>query len=227
MAEYELSVEDSGIGMTKEFADQIFEAFTRERTSTVSGIQGTGLGMAISKSIIDAMGGSIEVESEPGRGTKMIVNVRFPLSNETDETESADSTGGAAEVKGARLLLVEDMEINRQIAHMLLENEGYKIDMAENGKEAVEMLEKASAGAYDAVLMDVQMPVMDGYEATEVIRNMEDPIISRIPVIAVTANAFEEDIQKALEAGMDAHVAKPIDAKQITEVLQALIGNEK
>ena len=224
-ADFEISVEDTGIGMTKEFADQIFEAFSRERTSTVSGIQGTGLGMAISKSIVDAMGGTIEVDSEQGRGTKMIVKLRLPISKErkaaeaVTETES-DSTFG----KDSRLLLVEDMEINRQIAQLLLENEGYAVDMAENGKEAVDMIAEAPEDRYYAILMDVQMPVMDGYEATETIRKMDGPV-DRIPIIALTANAFEEDIRKAIDAGMDGHIAKPIDSKKIKEVLDGIGRN--
>lgn len=223
--DYEIRVEDTGIGMTKEFAEQIFEAFSRERTSTVSGIQGTGLGMAISKSIVDAMGGRIMVDSEPGRGTKMIVDLRLPISKERTAQSGADSSGlndasgDKGRPEGRRLLLVEDMEINRQIAQLLLENEGFAVDMAANGREAVDILEKADADLYDAVLMDVQMPVMNGYEATKAIRRLDGPV-RRIPIIAVTANAFEEDMKKAYEAGMNGHVSKPIDVEKIKEVLE-------
>ena len=223
---YELRVKDSGIGMTPEFAAKVFEAFERERTSTVSGIQGTGLGMAITKSIIDLMGGTIDVITAPGRGTEFVIKVKFELqSGDSTEAESGEREEQLImpDFSTMRLLLVEDNEINREIAMTILKEVGFTLETAVNGKEAVEKVSSAAAGHFDAVLMDIQMPVMNGYEATRAIRALGDPQLSGIPIIAMTANAFSEDIKAAEEAGMNAHIAKPIDADALMKTLAQVL----
>jgi len=224
-AEYEFIVKDNGIGMDEEFAATVFEAFTRENNSTVSGIQGTGLGMSIAKSIVDMMGGTISCHSVKGEGTEFIV--RLPLEFDAMAQTSFAVVQEATEelsLKDKRVLLVEDNELNMEIAMVILEEAGLKVEWAEDGKVACELLEKAKAGYFDAVLMDIQMPNMNGYEATRRIRAFEDEALARIPIIAMTANAFEEDKREAKEAGMDGHIAKPIELellfKELTRVLQ-------
>jgi len=224
-ADYELRVKDSGIGMTPEFAAKVFEAFERERTSTVSKIQGTGLGMAITKSIVDLMGGDIRVETELGAGTEFIINVTFKLAEDMQE-EVAEENRQAAQVvdfTDKKLLLVDDIEVNREIAKMLLENEGFIVDTASDGSEAVEKVAAAKAGDYDAILMDIQMPIMNGYEAAKRIRQLPDPKLAKIPIVAMTANAFSEDVKNALDAGMNAHIAKPIDVPKMMETLAKIL----
>ena len=229
VAEYELRVKDSGIGMTPEFAAKVFEAFEREKNSTVSGIQGTGLGMAITKSIVDMMGGNIEVITAPNQGTEFVINVKFTLSDNVPEKIAAQDNSTADEInfEGMRLLLVDDIEVNREIATMILEMSGFIVDTAENGKEAVDKIAASKAGDYAVVLMDIQMPIMDGYAAARAIRELEDKDLAKIPIIAMTANAFSEDVQTAKDAGMDAHIAKPIDVNQMIETLtQCVIRND-
>ena len=223
-ADYELRVKDSGIGMGPEFAERVFDAFERERTSTVSGIQGTGLGMAITKRIVDMMGGSIRVETAPGAGTEFIVNLRLELAEPTGavrvNSQSASPTPTeSVDFSGKRILLVEDNEINRDIARIILESMGFALDEATNGQEALDLLAQSEAGRYDAVITDIQMPVMDGYETTRAIRALPDAALARIPVIAMSANAFQEDVQAAHEAGVDAYVPKPVDVEHLTATL--------
>ncbi|MBR1741895.1 MAG: amino acid permease, partial [Lachnospiraceae bacterium] len=229
---YELRVSDSGIGMTKEFAAKVFEAFERERTSTVSGIQGTGLGMAITKSIIDLMGGTIEVNTAPGSGTEFVIRVRFKLQEgkapvSEDMLEESDEENTVLDYKSMRLLVVEDTEINWEIAKEVLEEIGFSVEIAENGKEAVEKFSSVPADYFDAILMDIQMPVMDGYEATRTIRRAEEERGGRIPIIATTANAFSEDVKKAMDAGADAHVAKPLDFDELLETMNQILSGRK
>lgn len=291
---FAFQVRDNGIGMSPEFAEKLFDAFERERTSTVSGAQGTGLGMTITKRIVELMGGDIHVDTEPGRGTEFIVRLRLPLIEETadsggDEktagltkntvpteaakdsgatgpkeaaglTEEAESTGtadsreaafaaestfalAAAEAAGTALaaenrtvfageytveqsvfdgrmvLVVEDIEMNRDIAVSLLEEEGISTDEAENGKIAVDMVASAPAGTYDAILMDLQMPVMNGFEAARAIRALDDPDKANIPILAVTANTSEEDIRNTIAAGMNGHFAKPLEIEKLLAAL--------
>ena len=225
-SEYIIRVRDNGIGMTEEFAAKVFDSFERERTSTVSSLEGTGLGMAITRSIAEMMGGSISVETEKDRGTEF--TVRLPLKGAEFEPAPAEegrmienNDCGCAE--RLRILLVEDVEVNREIAAMILRNMGFCIETACNGAEAVEMVMNSKPGYYAAVLMDVQMPVMNGYEATGMIRALEDPDLASIPVIAVTANAFAEDVQEAADAGMDGHIAKPLDQDNIRKVLRPIV----
>ena len=227
-AEYELSVKDSGIGMTEDFAAKVFEAFERERTSTVSGIQGTGLGMAISKSIVELMNGSVRVDTAPGKGTCFIVRLPLEVTGELCEEDDSDSAALSEDIRfdGKRVLLVEDIEMNREIAYYILEDMGFEVDTAENGREAYAKVSASTAGYYDVVLMDIQMPVMDGYEATRHIRELDDKKLGNVPIIAMTANAFAEDIKKATDAGMNAHVAKPIDVATLKEALQRILSEE-
>ena len=243
-AEYELHVKDSGIGMTKEFAKKIFEPFEREKTSTISGIQGTGLGMAITKSIIDLMHGNISVITKKNFGTEFIVNISFAIESEPpqiddfepvstiDSTkimfESAEKISEPVEVVAEvpaqrKLLLADDIEVNREIAVMILEEFGFAVEVAVNGKEAVEKIAASREGEFDAILMDVQMPEMDGYEATKAIRNLENKKLANIPIIAMTANAFNEDIEKAKSVGMNAHIPKPLDVPTMMETLKKVV----
>ena len=224
-SDYELRVKDSGIGMTPEFAAKVFEAFERERTSTVSKIQGTGLGMAITKSIVDLMGGDIKVITAPGEGTEFVINITFELAEDMEEELDAENKNAAQVVDftDKKLLLVDDIEVNREIAKMLLESEGFIVDTASDGSEAVEKVAAAKAGDYDCVLMDIQMPIMNGYEAARKIRALENAELSKVPIIAMTANAFSEDVKAALDAGMNAHIAKPIDVEKMMETLAKIL----
>ena len=233
-ASYEIRVQDTGIGMSKEFAEKMFNAFERERTSTVSGVEGTGLGMSITKSIVDLMGGTIEVLTAPGSGTQIIIRLKFKLAEEKDVPEAGKASGEAAghepavDFSAKRLLLVEDNMINLEIAEMILEQAGITVETAENGQVAVEKVSASQPGYYDAILMDIQMPVMDGYEATRAIRSLEDRALADIPILAMTANAFREDEQAAAEAGMQAHIAKPIDVGVMMKTLaDVLLEAEK
>ena len=225
---YEIRVSDSGIGMSPEFAAKVFEAFEREKTSTVSGIQGTGLGMAITKSIIDLMGGDISVNTVKGKGTEFVIDIQFKLldmdADVEDNDDEAEKEQDKAGFEKMRLLLVEDMEVNREIAVMLLSGIGFEIDTVNNGKEAVDKVSASKPGYYDAVLMDIQMPVMNGYEATRAIRSLNDEALCSIPIIAMTANAFLEDVKNAKDAGMNAHIAKPIDVNKMVNVLHEVLG---
>lgn len=227
-ADYTISVKDNGIGMSEEFKDKVFEAFEREKDVAVSTIQGTGLGMSIVKNIVDLMGGSISVRSEKNKGSEFTVRLSLDRQSKEDirkacEAIETKSRAEAVDFNGMRLLLVDDMPVNRQIAVKLLERQGFEVETAENGKEAVDRIKLAEPGYYKAVIMDVQMPVMNGYDACRIIRNMDDEERRKIPVIAMTANAFAEDVRKAKEAGMNAHIAKPIDVKNMTDVLTEVL----
>ena len=235
---YELRVKDSGIGMSPEFAAKVFEEFEREKTSTVSGIQGTGLGMAITKNIIDLMGGDIKVETVQGKGTEFIIRLEFELHPEDEIIEEVAQEITEQEQKSddkpKKLLLVEDIEVNREIATMILMQAGFEVDTATNGQEAVDKVSKASKlikkvaaskpGEYDLILMDIQMPIMNGYEATKEIRKLNNPQLASIPIIAMTANAFSEDIQNAKAAGMNDHIAKPLDVPKMMKILSKFLS---
>ncbi|MBR1645863.1 MAG: amino acid permease [Selenomonadaceae bacterium] len=220
---YELRVKDSGMGMTPEFAKKVFAAYERDRT--VSNIQGTGLGMSITKSIVELMGGTIDVETELGKGTEFIVRVNFPIVDEPDEVpdENISDTQREIDFSKVKLLLVEDNEVNREIATLILTEFGFQLDTAENGKVAYEKVAMSKPGDFDVVLMDVQMPVMNGYEATAKIRQLSNQKLANIPIIAMTANAFTEDIQAAKDAGMDGHIAKPLDIPKMIETLTEVL----
>ena len=221
---YELRVKDTGIGMAPEFAKRVFEAYSRDRS--VNTIQGTGLGMAITKSIVELMGGTIEVVSEKGKGTEFIVRIDFPLVKDIPEEKTeqdGESVKPALDFSKMKLLLVEDNMVNREIASLILTEFGFSLDTAENGKEALEKVAASKVGEYQAVLMDIQMPVMNGYEATRAIRQLDNPDLAAIPIIAMTANAFNEDIQAAKDAGMNSHIAKPIEIPKMIETLTEVL----
>ncbi|MBU5482017.1 ATP-binding protein [Blautia sp. MSJ-19] len=214
-ADYEFHIRDTGIGMSKEFQKHIFEAFSREETATVSRIQGTGLGMSITKNLIDLMNGSVTVDSEEGKGTEFTVFLRFAVCDTIIQT----SPDPAPDFTGKKILLVEDNELNREIAESILADNGFTVDTAFNGIEAVSQIQSTAGDTYDLILMDIQMPGMNGYEATRQIRSMKDPVRSSIPIIAMTANAFAEDRQAALDAGMNEHIAKPVDVQKLLKIL--------
>ncbi len=226
---YEIHIQDNGIGMSKEFAEKMFRAFERERSSTVSGVEGTGLGLSITKKIIDLMGGTIEVLTAPGNGTTMIIRLKLRLAREEDLPEQPKPTEEEEPVdfSGKRLLLVEDNAINMEIANMILTSMGFIVETAENGKVAVEMVAASVPGYYDAVLMDIQMPVMDGYTATKEIRTLENKALAEIPIVAMTANAFAEDVRACLDAGMQGHIAKPIDVNVMISTLTELFNAQR
>ncbi len=225
---YEFRVKDNGIGMSEEFQKHLFEPFERERSTTVSGIQGTGLGMAITKNLVEMMGGTISVISEKDVGTEFIVQIPMKKVSvrQSEAAAGAKETGSVPaemSVEGLRILLVEDNDLNREIAGEILGEAGLIVEEAEDGSIAVDKLLAKGPGYYKLVLMDIQMPVMDGYTATHTIRSFENRELANIPIIAITANAFEEDKRKALEVGMNAHVVKPINAKQLLEVMEDIL----
>ncbi len=215
---YTLFVHDTGIGMSREFMQRAFEQFERERTSTESGVIGSGLGLAIIKKLCDLMGGECIIDSELGKGTKITVSI--PMKVNHNVTEEPEDEMSYENFDGKRVLLVEDNEFNREIARYMLEHAKFVVEEAENGSECVNKLIQAEPGYYDVVLMDIQMPVMDGYTATKEIRNIENPKISQIPIIAMTANAFEEDRQKCLKEGMNGHIGKPLDVDKLMNELK-------
>ena len=222
-ATYQGVIKDTGIGMSEEFCQRVFEPFEREKTSTVNGIQGTGLGLAITKSLVEQMGGSIICRSKTGEGTEFIFTVTLRIGKEEDLPKKTERTVSRTEFTGKRILLVEDNELNREIAHDILEEYGFIIETAEDGDIAVDIIRNAPLGYYDLILMDIQMPNMDGYQATREIRSLDDRDLANIPIVAMTANAFEEDVQNALEAGMNAHIAKPLDIPLLLATLQQIL----
>ena len=221
---YKIVVEDTGIGMSEDYLPHIFEEFSREHTSTESKVVGTGLGLPIVKALIDLMGGTIEIESEVGKGTKTTVMIPFEIATQEQilEEQQKEKEFVPEEIKGKRILVAEDNELNAEIALTVLKEKGLLVERAANGKECVEMLKEKPADYYDMILMDIQMPEMDGYQATEMIRNLGDSRAA-VPIVAMTANAFEEDRQKALDAGMNAHVSKPVDMNVLFRVMAKFI----
>ena len=224
-ANYEIRVKDTGIGMSPEFAAKIFEPFERERTSTVSKIQGTGLGMAITKNIVEMMGGTIEVKTEKEKGTEFILVLPMRIGAAKPQQPESDSLLPAAseDFRGKHILLVEDNELNREIAVEILSEYGFVVDTAENGAIGVEKIATAAPATYDLVLMDVQMPVMNGYEATRQIRALGDPLRANTLILAMTANAFDEDRRNALAAGMNGFLSKPIIIEELVHTLQKML----
>lgn len=227
-AVYSFCIKDNGIGMSKEFQEHVFDSFARERTVTESGITGTGLGMAITKNIVDLMGGTIHLTSKQGEGSEFIVTLECELANKT--VQDKQSSCPKAEKKhldysGKKVLLVEDNELNREIATEILKSLGLKVDWAADGMEAVEIMSSEAGNQYDMIFMDIQMPKMDGYTATREIRTLKDMKKANVPIIAMTANAFDEDRKKAIKAGMNGHIAKPIDVDVILQNLDRIFGN--
>lgn len=224
----EISIADNGIGMSEEFQAHIFESFSREHSSTISGIEGTGLGMGIVKNLVDLMHGTIEIQSSPGKGSTFTICIPCRTARKEEaEPRKSSSDRPQKTLAGKRILLAEDNDLNAEIAIELLSEEGLLVDRVSNGVACVEKLEKAAPDFYDLILMDIQMPVMNGYDATRKIRQLEDPFRSSIPIIAMTANAFAEDRQKALFVGMNDHVAKPVDMNVLIPVLEKHIRTKK
>ena len=226
-ANYKVVVEDNGIGMSQDYLPHIFEEFSREHTSTETRVAGTGLGLPIVKSLVDRMGGTIEVESEEGKGTRFIMKFSFPVSleNQVREKEKQNIPDITEKLEGKRMLLAEDNELNAEIAETVLEETGIKVKHVEDGIQCIEELKKMPEKYYDVILMDVQMPNMDGYTATQRIRDLDDSR-AEIPIIAMTANAYDEDRRKAQEAGMDGFLAKPLDVDEMMRLLAQIIKTE-
>ena len=213
---YEWTITDTGIGMSKEYKEHIFEPFSQERQYIGSAHHGIGLGMSIVKGLIEKMGGSIEVESEEGVGSTFIIKIPFKIASTPDKVNKQTSE---LKIDGLNLLLVEDNELNAEIAETLLSDEGAAVTVAKDGSQAVNIFKEKPEGSFDAILMDIMMPVMDGLTATKKIRTLDHPDAKKIPIIAMTANAFKEDKEKCLAAGMNAHLAKPIEIENVKKVL--------
>lgn len=222
-ARIQTTVKDTGIGMSEEFLEHIFEDFTRAQTSTESGQFGTGLGMAIVKKIVDLMGGTIDVQSKQGVGTTFTVTLEHKIAEIAAENREVVKSTEDYSFRGKRILLVEDNDLNAEIAQTILAGTGMTVDRACDGIQCVDVLKGSEPGYYDMVLMDIQMPNMDGYEATRIIRQFEDKRLSEIPIIAMTANAFAEDRKQAFDAGMNGHIAKPINAENLKMTLAGIL----
>lgn len=220
-AVYQIIVEDTGIGISEDFIQQIFEPFTRERNTTLSGIHGVGLGLTLAKSIAELLGGSIEVESAVDKGSTFTVILR--LRQQVREELPAESAKEDWEASGCRILLVEDNEINQEIEREILTDIGFTVEVAEDGSVAVEKVRAAGPGGYDLILMDIQMPVMNGWEAAKAIRALPDPAVAKVPIVALSANVFESDMKRSREAGMDGHLAKPIDVPLLLRTIQGVV----
>ncbi len=217
---YKFIIKDTGVGIKKEFLNKIFDTFSRERSSTQSGIQGAGVGMSIAKRLVDLMGGAIEVRSEVNVGTIVIVSLNFRLQSIAKYPEELIEELEDIDFAGKRVLLVEDNDLNREIARDFLEEKNLIVEEAVDGVEAVNLMREKEAGYYDMILMDIQMPNMNGYQATETIRSLPDRRKSSIPIAAMTANAFEEDRQMAFAVGMNAFISKPLNLDKLNDVLQ-------
>lgn len=226
MLAVEVEVADNGMGMSEEFQKRMFLPFTQEEREGKASVQGTGLGLAITKAIVEQMNGTIQVDSHLGHGTRFVIRAKFPLVQSrkgSDREKAEESETARASLQGRTILLVEDHPMNQMIARRILQNNGANVVTFDNGKEAVDYMCQPEAVEIDAVLMDIRMPVMDGLTATKLIRKMPDARMKKIPIIAMTANAFEEDVKKALEAGMDFHLSKPIEPARLLRVLQEYI----
>ena len=225
---YIFSCEDTGIGMSEEYLPHIYEEFSREHSTTENKVPGTGLGLPIIKSMIELMGGSIQVESRQGIGTKFTIDLSFDIALKEEVYGSEDTIESSAihTIKGKRILLVEDNELNAEIAKTVLEDVGALITRAENGQQALELFKEKPAGTFDVILMDLMMPVMDGYTATRKIRELERSDAKTVPIIAMTANAFQEDAEKCIAVGMNAHLAKPLDIEKMKRAKEYFIGRK-
>ncbi|MBR3638506.1 MAG: response regulator [Lachnospiraceae bacterium] len=221
---YRFIVRDTGIGISEDYLPHIFESFTREEKTTVNRVQGTGLGLAITAKVVELMGGTISVKSTLGEGSEFTVELELEaLESENEEKDSKDEITGLA---GCRVLLVEDNEINAEIAAMLLSKYDIEVDCAENGQIGLEKVKQHESGYYDAVLMDIQMPVMNGYEATKAIRALDSDYCKTLPIIAMSANAYDDDVKACLAAGMNAHIAKPFNPDELLKLLNEQIGKK-
>ena len=222
MTTMEFVCRDTGIGMAEEFQKHIFEPFAQEHTGSRGKFAGTGLGMAISRKLVEEMGGTITFESEKGVGTTFVIRVPFQIDPDADKRKEPKNVSEKS-IKGLHVLLAEDNELNMEIAEFVLQNEGAEVTKAWNGQEAVELFRKSESGEFDVILMDIMMPVLNGYEAAKRIRSLDREDAKKIPIIAMTANAFTEDRIRAKEAGMDEHVAKPVDAELLVKVIHKLV----
>ena len=219
---YQLVIRDTGIGISKSFLERIFEPFSREQNTTLSGIHGIGLGLTIAKSIVDRMGGALEVRSEPGQGSTFTATLH--LRRQARQAAAGPGGEGLPSLgEGRRILLVEDNEINREIETELLQDVGFTIDEAVNGAIAVEKVRASAPGEYDLILMDIQMPVMDGWQAAQAIRGLANPALASIPIVALSANVFQSDINKSLDSGMEAHLTKPIDIPALLKTIERIL----
>ena len=224
MAAMKFVCRDTGIGMSDEFQKHIFEPFAQEHTGSRTKFAGTGLGMPITKKLVEKMGGTITFESEEGVGTTFVIRVSFKIDMEADKREEQNDISEKS-IKGLHILLAEDNELNMEIAEFMLQNEGAEVTKAWNGQEAVERFRKSNPGEFDVILMDIMMPVMNGYEAAKLIRSLDREDARVIPIIAMTANAFTEDRMRAKEAGMDEHISKPVDVKLLIKAIRKLVGD--
>ena len=218
-AVYRFAIKDTGIGMTPEFCKIAFESFEREKNTTMSGVQGTGLGLAIAKNLVEQMGGEIGCTSEVGVGSEFAFTLTLRTGKKADLEQEKRIEDGLIDFSGKRVLVVEDNELNQEIASELLKMIGFTVETANDGVEAVDAISKSNPGYFDLILMDIQMPNMNGYDATRAIRNMDDPQLALIPIVAMTANAFDEDRRMAFDAGMNAHIAKPIQLSVLKKAL--------
>ncbi len=226
MATMEFVCRDTGIGMTEEFQKHIFEPFAQEHAGSRTKFAGTGLGMAIAKKLVEKMGGTITFESKEGVGTTFVIRVPFKIDPDEDKREEPKAASEKS-IKGLHVLLAEDNELNMEIAEFVLQDEGAEVTKAWNGQQAVQLFRKSESGEFDVILMDIMMPVMNGYETAKMIRSLDREDAKTIPIIAMTANAFTEDRRSAKEAGMDEHITKPVDAKLLIKVIRKLVGSEE
>lgn len=218
---YRWTITDTGIGMSEEFLSRIFEPFVQEKSDARSIYQGTGLGMAIVKGLIDQMGGTISITSEKDTGSTFVITIPFEIAPEP--VKSPDTPALSDNISGLHLLLAEDNDLNAEIVKTLLTDQGARITLVSNGKQAVDLFQSNPAGTFDAILMDIMMPVMNGLTAAKTIRSLERPDAKTIPILAMTANAFKEDEEKCLAAGMNAHLAKPLDIEKVKQTIRRFL----
>ena len=218
---YEFVCADGGVGMSREFQAKMFEPFTQEQADARTSYSGTGLGLSITRGLVEKMGGTIAVQSEKGKGSTFTVTIPFAIDHAAPQPHAPAAPAGTVSLQGVRILLVEDNDLNAEVAQFLLEREGAQVELACNGQQAVTAFERHAPGELDVILMDIMMPVMDGYAATRAIRQLPRPDACTIPILAMTANAFEDDIAAARAAGMNAHLAKPLEPQKLLAALQA------
>ena len=217
---------DTGIGMTEDFQKRLFEPFAQEHTGSRTKFSGTGLGMPITKKLIEKMGGTITFESKKGEGTTFVIRIPFKIDQDADKDKKQKNIAEKS-IKDLKILLAEDNELNMEIAEFILQNEGASVTKAWNGQEAVEIFKKSRPDEFDVILMDIMMPVMNGYEAAKMIRTLDRDDAKTVPIIAMTANAFTEDRLRSKESGMNEHIAKPINAKVLVKVISELMENKE
>ena len=223
---YRWTISDTGVGMSREFLKHLFEPFAQEHSDARSVYQGTGLGMTIVRGLVEKMNGTIEVTSREGVGSTFVITLPFEIAPEPEQP-AQPAAEGVQSIQGLRLLLVEDNDLNAEIAQTMLEDEGAQVTVAENGKRAVERFQSSLPGTFDAILMDVMMPVMDGLTATRAIRALDRPDAATVPILAMTANAFKEDAEKCFAAGMNAHLTKPLRPEEMVRAIARCCDKEK